>query len=57
MSSTTQVANIPQVDEATIEDGEVRGEIERAAVSKRPPPQWHRTIGENPEAARTFRSY
>ncbi len=56
MSSTTQVANIPQVDEATIEDGEVRGEIELAAFSKRPPPQWHRTIGENPVAARTFRS-
>jgi alkylhydroperoxidase family enzyme len=57
MNTQTHVANIPQVDEATIADDELRAVIERAAATKSPPPQWYRTMGQNPEVAKAFRAY
>jgi alkylhydroperoxidase family enzyme len=57
MTTEVYVANVPQVDEATIDDAELRGVIERAALTKSPPPQWYRTMGHNAEVAKAFRAY
>ncbi len=57
MTTDVYLANVPQVDEATMEDDELREVIERAALSKSPPPQWYRTMGNNPEVAKAFRAY
>jgi alkylhydroperoxidase family enzyme len=57
MSTDTHVANVPQVDDATIEDDELRALLEHADRTKSPPPQWYRTMGQNPEVAKAFRTY
>ena len=56
MTTDVYLANVPQVDEATMEDDELREVIERAALTKSPPPQWYRTMGNNPEVAKAFRA-
>src|SRR6266446_4070886 len=50
MTTDVYLANVPQVDE-------LREVIERAALTKSPPPQWYRTMGNNPEVAKAFRAY
>lgn len=57
MGTETYVAHVPQIDEAAVGDGELAEVIERAAVTKSPPPQWYRTMGQNPEVAKAFASY
>jgi alkylhydroperoxidase family enzyme len=57
MTSDTYVANVPQIDEHEVGDPDLVDVIDRAAVTKSPPPQWYRTMGNNPEVAKTFASY
>jgi alkylhydroperoxidase family enzyme len=56
MESTTHVANVPQIDDATANE-ELARVIEAADVTKSPPPSWYRTMGNNPEVAVAFASY
>ena len=56
-TSDTYRANVPQIDEREVGDPELVDVIERAAVTKSPPPQWYRTMGNNPEVAKAFASY
>jgi alkylhydroperoxidase family enzyme len=57
MTSETYVANVPQIDLDDIADPELVAIIEGAAVTKSPPPQWYRTMGNNPEVAKAFAGY
>lgn len=49
--------NIGQVPESEIGDPELREVIERAGVTKSPPPSWYRTMAHNPEVAKEFARY
>lgn len=56
MSTATHVPNVPQI----VDDGadpELRDVIERAKVTKSPPPAWYRTMGQNAEVAKEFARY
>jgi alkylhydroperoxidase family enzyme len=56
MSISTHAPNVPQItDDAA--NPELRDVIERAKVTKSPPPAWYRTMGQNPEVAREFARY
>ena len=56
MSTLTHVPNVPQIaDDAA--DPRLRDVIERAKVTKSPPPAWYRTMGQNPDVAREFARY
>ena len=57
MKMQEHTANVPQLDEAMIEDEELRAVIERAAVTLSPPPQWYRTMGQNSDVAKAFAAY
>jgi alkylhydroperoxidase family enzyme len=57
MAADVHVANVPQVDEHEIGDPGLADVIERAAVTKSPPPQWYRTMGNNPAVATAFAAY
>jgi alkylhydroperoxidase family enzyme len=56
MSTSKHVPNVPQITEDSA-DPELRDVIERAKVTKSPPPQWYRTMGQNPEVAKEFARY
>lgn len=51
------VANVPQLTVDEVTDPELREVIERAAVTKSPPPSWYRTMGQNGEVAKEFARY
>lgn len=55
--TSTHVANVSQVDEHEIGDPALVEVIERAEVTKSPPPSWYRTMGHNPEVAKAFAAY
>ena len=57
MAATEHVARVPQVAEAEVRDPRLREVIERAETTKSPPPQWYRTMGNNPEVATAFAQY
>jgi alkylhydroperoxidase family enzyme len=57
MTHDVYVANVPQIDENHISDPELAEVIEKAAVTKSPPPQCYRTMGNNPEVAKAFAAY
>ncbi len=57
MLATTHVANVTQIDEESVTDPALRDVIERAGVTKSPPPSWYRTMGHNPEVAKAFATY
>jgi hypothetical protein len=48
--------NIPQINDGAADPG-LRDVIERAKVTKSPPPAWYRTMGNNPEVAKAFAHY
>jgi alkylhydroperoxidase family enzyme len=52
----THVPNVPQIEDQTADPG-LRDVIERAKVTKSPPPAWYRTMGQNPEVAKAFAGY
>jgi alkylhydroperoxidase family enzyme len=56
MPNSTHVPNVPQITDDSVEPG-LRDVIERAKVTKSPPPQWYRTMGQNPEVAKAFAGY
>ena len=56
MSTMTHVPNVPQIADESA-DPELRDVIERAKVTKSPPPAWYRTMGQNPEVAKEFARY
>jgi alkylhydroperoxidase family enzyme len=56
MSTLTHVPNVPQISDDTADPG-LREVIERAKVTKSPPPAWYRTMGQNPEVAKAFAGY
>ncbi len=56
MSTTTHVPNVPQITNDAADPG-LHEVIERAKVTKSPPPQWYRTMGQNPEVAKEFARY
>jgi alkylhydroperoxidase family enzyme len=56
MSTSTHVPNVPQIADDAADPG-LRDVIERAKVTKSPPPQWYRTMGQNPEVAKAFAGY
>src|SRR5579872_6295067 len=56
MSNKNHVPNVPQISEESAEPG-LRDVIERSKVTKSPPPQWYRTMGQNPEVAKAFAGY
>ena len=56
MSTSTHVPNVPQITGDAADPG-LRDVIERAKVTKSPPPQWYRTMGQNPEVAKAFAGY
>ena len=56
MSTMTHVPNVPQITGDAADPG-LRDVIERAKVTKSPPPAWYRTMGQNPEVAKTFAAY
>jgi hypothetical protein len=53
MSTSTHVPNVPQIADDSADPG-LREVIERAKVTKSPPPAWYRTMGQNPEVAKAF---
>ncbi len=59
MTSTTvtHVPNVPQLADGDVTDPELRDVIERAAVTKSPPPSWYRTMGQNADVAKEFARY
>ena len=57
MAATEHVARVPQVAEDEIRDPRLHEVIERAETTKSPPPQWYRTMGNNPEVATAFAAY
>ena len=56
MSTLTHVPNVPQITDDAADPG-LHDVIERAKVTKSPPPQWYRTMGQNPEVAMEFARY
>lgn len=56
MSTATHVPNVPQISDDAADPG-LRDVIERAKVTKSPPPAWYRTMGQNPEVAKAFAGY
>jgi alkylhydroperoxidase family enzyme len=56
MSTSTHVPNVPQITDDAADPG-LRDVIERAKVTKSPPPAWYRTMGQNPEVAKEFAHY
>jgi alkylhydroperoxidase family enzyme len=56
MSVQTHVPNVPQISDDAADPG-LRDVIERAKVTKSPPPAWYRTMGNNPEVAKAFAHY
>ena len=56
MSTVTHVPNVPQITDDAADPG-LRDVIERAKVTKSPPPAWYRTMGQNPEVAKAFAGY
>ena len=56
MSVLAHVPNVPQIAEEAAEPG-LREVMERAKVTKSPPPAWYRTMGQNPEVAKAFAHY
>ena len=56
MSASTHVPNVPQIKDDSA-DPELHEVIERAKVTKSPPPAWYRTMGQNPEVAKEFARY
>jgi alkylhydroperoxidase family enzyme len=56
MSTSTHVPNVPQIADDSADPG-LREVIERAKVTKSPPPAWYRTMGQNPEVAKAFAGY
>ena len=56
MSASKHVPNVPQITDDSVHP-ELRDVIERAKVTKSPPPQWYRTMGQNPEVAIEFARY
>src|ERR1700704_1310205 len=57
MSVTSHVPNVPQIETDDATDPGLRQVIERAKVTKSPPPSWYRTMGNNPEVAKEFARY
>lgn len=55
--TTEHVANVPQVDERETGDSALIEIVEKAEVTKSPPPSWYRTMGNNPEVATAFAAY
>jgi len=56
MSTLTHIPNVPQITDNAADPG-LRDVIERAKVTKSPPPAWYRTMGQNPEVAKEFARY
>ena len=56
MSTLTHVPNVPQITDDAADPG-LRDVIERAKVTKSPPPAWYRTMGQNPDVAKEFARY
>lgn len=56
MSTLTHVPNVHQITDDSADPG-LRDVIERAKVTKSPPPSWYRTMGQNPEVAKEFARY
>jgi alkylhydroperoxidase family enzyme len=56
MATSTHVPNVPQIADDNTDAG-LREVIERAKVTKSPPPAWYRTMGQNPEVAKEFARY
>jgi alkylhydroperoxidase family enzyme len=56
MSTMTHVPNVPQIQDDSADPG-LRAVIDRAKVTKSPPPAWYRTMGQNPEVAKAFAGY
>jgi alkylhydroperoxidase family enzyme len=52
----THVPNVPQITDDAADPG-LHDVIERAKVTKSPPPAWYRTMGQNPEVAKEFARY
>ena len=57
MSAPAHVPNVPQIAENDATDPQLREVIDRAKVTKSPPPVWYRTMGNNPEVAKAFAAY
>ena len=57
MGDGPHVPNVRQVTDAEMTDPGLRAVIEKAAVTKSPPPAWYRTMGHNPEVAKAFAGY
>ena len=56
MPVSTHVPNVPQIEIDNTTDPGLRDVIERAKVTKSPPPAWYRTMGNNPEVAKVLKS-
>lgn len=56
MATGTHIASVPQIDESEAAP-ELAQVIDGARVTKSPPPQWYRTMGQNPEVAIAFAEY
>jgi alkylhydroperoxidase family enzyme len=55
--TTTEVTNVPQVDEQQVGNRALVEVIDRAEKTKSPPPSWYRTMGNNPDVATAFATY
>jgi alkylhydroperoxidase family enzyme len=55
--TTEHIANVPQVDEHATGAPALVEIVEKAEVTKSPPPSWYRTMGNNPEVATAFARY
>lgn len=57
MPASAHVPNVPQIELDKATDPGLRDVIERAKMTKSPPPAWYRTMGNNPEVAKAFAGY
>src|SRR6266404_998344 len=57
MSVSSHVPNVPQIENDDATDAGLLQVIERAKVTKSPPPAWYRTMGNNPDVAKAFAGY
>jgi alkylhydroperoxidase family enzyme len=57
MPASTHVPNVPQIEIDNATDPGLRDVIDKAKMTKSPPPSWYRTMGNNPEVAKAFAGY
>ena len=57
MATSSHIAHVPQLSDEQIVDPLLAEVVDRAEMTKSPPPSWYRTMGHNPNVAVAFGAY